>query len=135
MPGRGFLDVARDVAAGATEYHQRTAVVNAYYALVLECRDALLGWGFTMPRRDNMHTWVRLRFTYATNADLQAIGKALDRLVQQRNRASYDLLSPMFAAPSVAQNAIQHATDALALLDQIENDSARRSAAIASIRP
>jgi hypothetical protein len=32
MPGRGFLDVVRDVAAGATDYHRRAAVVHAYYA-------------------------------------------------------------------------------------------------------
>ena len=37
MPGRGFLDVARELAAGATEYHWRSAAVNAYYALFLEC--------------------------------------------------------------------------------------------------
>jgi len=135
MPGKGFLDVARDLAAGLTEYHRRAAVVNAYYALVLECRDALSRWGFVMPRRDNMHAWVRLRFTYAGDADLKFIGYALDKLVKDRNEASYDLRSTAFGSPAVAQDAIRDATTALALLDQIDGDPVRRAAAIAAIRP
>src|SRR5947209_8691515 len=135
MAGRGFLQVARDVATGTTQYHWRTAVVNAYYALVLECRDALSGWGFVMPPRDNMHAWVRLRFIYAADADLCAIGRTLDPLVRQRNKASYDLQSPAFSSTVVAQSAIQDATAGIALLDQIEADPARRAAAIAAVRP
>lgn len=135
MPGRGFLEVARDVAVGSTEFHWRAAVVHAYYALVLECRDVLFRWGFTMPRRDNMHSWVRLRFTYASDAGLKHIGAALDILVRQRNEANYDLQSSTFTSPQVAQDAIQGAVDALALLDQIDADPARRAAAIAAIPP
>jgi hypothetical protein len=135
MSGRDFLIVARDVAAGATESHWRAAVIHAYYALVLECRDALFRWGFVMPRRDNMHTWVRLRFTYAADVDLKTIGDDLDNLVQERNRASYDLQSTAFSVASVAHIAIGDATSSLALLDQIEGDPARQAAAIASIQP
>ncbi len=135
MPGRGFLDVARDVANGKTEFHYRAAVIHAYYALILECRDTLFRWKFVMPRRDNMHAWVRLRFTYATSADVKPIGDALDRLVQDRNEASYNLKSSAFATSVIAHNAIGYASAALILLDQIEADPARRTAAIASIRP
>jgi len=67
---------------------------------------------------------------------LKQIGRVLDRLVQLHNHASYDLRAlPAFSSPVEAQLAIQDATDALALLDAIESDSARLAAAIASLRP
>ena len=55
MKGRAFMDVARDVVLGATEGHCRAAVGHAYYALLLECRDLLLHWGFTILSRHNVH--------------------------------------------------------------------------------
>ena len=136
MPGRGFLDLAKEVVKGATEYHWRGAAVHAYYAVLLEGRDALLRWGFPVPRRDSVHSYVRLRFTYATEPDLKQIGDVLDFLVRLRNRASYDLsMLVQFSSATAAQNAIQMAEDALALLDAIEADAARLAAARASITP
>lgn len=136
MPGRGFLRVAQDVVAGKTEYHWRAASVHAYYALLLECRDALDRWGFIKPRADNVHHWVRLRFSYASEADLKALGQLLDSLVRLRNDANYDLGTRLeFSSPRRALQAIRDATAGLTLLDDIDTDPVRRAAAVASLRP
>lgn len=136
MQGRAFLEVARQVVAGTTEAHWRATVIHAYYALVLECRDALHRWGFPMAPRHAVHSAVRLRFVYATDPDLKRLGYALDNWCAHRNHASYDL-SPLgkFATDDLAQDAIAEVAADLALLDSIDNDPARRAAAIAAIHP
>jgi len=83
-----------------------------------------------------VHAQVRLRLVFATDPDLKEIGRKLEKLGMDRNSASYDLRAlPIFASVVAAQDAVKKATDALALLDAIENDPVRRGAAIASIRP
>jgi hypothetical protein len=136
MRPRAFVDLAKELAAGPTESHWRGAVGRAYYGLMLECRDTLLAWGFTLPPRDKVHAVVRLRMTYSTDNDVKRIGLTLDHLGQLRNRADYDLkTSKYFSSRVSAQQAVQDAVDALALLDGIESNPARRAVAIASIRP
>ncbi|HZT83054.1 MAG TPA: hypothetical protein VFA26_22690 [Gemmataceae bacterium] len=131
MPGREFLKVARDVVNRPSEYHRRAAFVHAYHGLFLGCRDALFRWGFKHPRRDNVHTWTRLRFAFATDHELRDIGDALDQLGQSRNQANYNLNPhPDLATEAPAQKAIQDAADPLALLDALDADPARRAAAI-----
>jgi hypothetical protein len=130
------LDLARELVAGATEAHWRGAAGRAYYALVLECRDALSRWRFAVPRGQAMHAWVRLRLTYAADQDLKQIGWTLDLLVRLRNHADYDLApTPVFASVLRARDAAQRAADALALLDTLEADPARLAAAVATIQP
>jgi hypothetical protein len=83
-----------------------------------------------------VHAFVRLRFTYATDPDVKAIGYILDSLVQTRNEADYRLAIPgAFASPCAAELAIDDARAAIALLDLIEGDPHRLATAIASIRP
>jgi hypothetical protein len=136
MEGRAFLDLARELAAGVSESHWRGAAGRAYYGLMLECRDALLRWGFVMPPRDKVHAVVRLRMVYSSDKDVKRIGFTLDHLGQLRNRADYDLNAlKYFGSPIHARQATQDAADALTSLDTMDADPARRAAAIASIRP
>jgi hypothetical protein len=79
---------------------------------------------------------VRLKFTYAANAELKRIGTVLEYLVDLRNHASYHLgYFTEFNSAAAAVSAIQDANDAIALLDAIEADPKRRAAAIASLPP
>src|SRR5437016_3570836 len=120
MKGRAFLQVARSDVAGPGEAFWRAAAVHSYYALVLECRDALLRWGATIPPRHNVHAATRLKMLYAGDADLKQLGRVLEKLVWLRNHASYDLrASATFSSDSKAHEAIREASD----LDAIENDS------------
>jgi hypothetical protein len=93
-------------------------------------------WGLPPVPRQQLHAQVRLRLVYASDVGLKKIGDALEVLNKHRNAASYDLqVLPQFASPKVSQVDVQLVTSALALLDSIDADQARRAAAIASIRP
>ncbi len=135
MQGRRFLQLAEELVVGTQEYHSRGATIHSYYALFLECRDALGRWAIGIGRQD-VHHAVRLKFAYARDADLKSIADHLDWLVRRRGPASYDLSArPDFADESCAQEAIVRATKGLALLDAIDFDPTRRAAAIAFLPP
>jgi hypothetical protein len=137
VPGREFLTLAREILAwGNLPRHWRSVVIHAYYAVLLECREAMTRWGLPPLVRQQVHAQVRLRLLYATNAELQEIGRKLERLGMDRNTASYDLRSsPLFATSVGAQDAVKKAEDALALLDAMDADPIRRAAGAASIKP
>jgi hypothetical protein len=135
MQGRAFIDLAPGILAGNTEAHRRGAAGRAYYGLMLECRDALLRWGFKQPARDSVHSFVRLRFSYAAEPDLKKIGRVLEDLAKLRGRADYDLsLHVDFVSNVPGQQAIDDARAALNLLDAIDTDPVRQAAAIAAVR-
>lgn len=135
MQGRDWLDLARQIVTGGTEVHWRGAAGRAYYALFLECRDAILRWGFMIPPRENVHAFVRLRFLFPANAELKNIGDVIDRLSRLRNRADYDLGSlPDFTTPVGLLRLRRPVWRAEPLLDAINADPARQAVAIASIR-
>ena len=136
MRGRAFLDVARALASGTTESHWRATVIHSYYALMLECRDALARWGISLPPHQNVHSAVRLRLVFAADPDLKQIGLTLEDWGQHRNQASYNLAPlPKFTTNKLAQRSLTKIAAALALLDALEADPARRAAAIASFPP
>jgi hypothetical protein len=111
-------------------------LIHSYYALLLECRDAMSRWGLPPLPRQQVHAQVRLRLSFSSDRDLKQIGYWLEDLGKHRNRANYDLHpQPSFATAALAQQAVKVAADALALLDAIDTDPARRAAAVASITP
>jgi hypothetical protein len=136
MQGRAFLDQARDSLPGTKPRQRRAAIIHAYYALLLECREAMIRWGLPTLQRLQVHSQVRLRLIYSTDAELNDIGHLLERMGQHRNDASYNLSNlPIFDTPVAATDHIQKAADAIARLDAIDADPVRRAVAIASIRP
>lgn len=134
MQGRQFLHLAQEIIAGGTEVHWRGTVGRAYYALMLECREALLRWGFLIPSRDNVHHWVRMRFYFPAHPDLRMIGGILDTFGRLRNGADYDLSTlPAFLTDRYAQIAIREVARGISVLDAMDTDPIRRAGAIAAI--
>jgi len=135
MDGSRFLDIARELLRGTTEAHWRTAAGRAYYALMLEGRDLLHRWGFAAPPRDQVHAFVRLRFSYAADPDLKEVGRALEELGKLRNQADYQLTAgPRFSSFGKARQAVQDAENQLVLLKLVDADLPRRTAVITDIR-
>jgi hypothetical protein len=134
MRGRAFLNTARRLVSSKAEEDWRTAAGRAYYALMQEGNDALGRWGIKPHPRENVHMFVRLRFTYGANKDVTGIGNKLDALVRLRNEADYQLGVPgRFATGKAAGQAVVDAEAGIDLLDQIEADPVRRAAVIATI--
>jgi hypothetical protein len=136
MDGRAFLDVARELAAGLSEPHWRSSVGRAYYALLHEVLATLQRWGFSLPPRDKVHTFARLKLVYATDPNLKRIGLTLEALGRLRNAADYQLsTSGPFVSAKIAVSVLADAEAAILLVDAIEANSARRTAAVGSIPP
>ncbi len=126
--------MARELAAGASEPHWRSSVGRAYYALLHEVPGTLKRWGFSLPPRDKVHTFARLKLVFATAPDLKRIGLTLEALGRLRNTADYQLSLPgPFVSARIADSAVADAEAAVVLLDALEADPARRTAAVGSI--
>jgi hypothetical protein len=128
--------LARELLPGTLPRHWRAIIIHAYYGLLLEIREAMTRWGLPPLPRHQVHPQARLRLTYSTDPDLKRIGKILEDLSRHRNTANYDLrFLPLVASPADARTDVKDATNALALLDAIDADPARRAAAVAAIPP
>jgi hypothetical protein len=136
MDGRSLLEIGRELAARSTEAHRRSSVGRAYDALLHEVLGALARWGFALPPRDKVHSFARLKFIDATHPDLKRIGLALESLGRLRNVADYQIgNSGPFASAKIAVSVLRDAESAVALLDAIEADPARRAGAVRTIPP
>jgi hypothetical protein len=93
-------------------------------------------WGFSLPPRDKVHTFTRLKLVYARDPDLKWIGLTLEALGRLRNAADYQLsTSGPFVSARIAVSALADSEAAILLLDTIEADPARRTTTVASIPP
>ncbi len=136
MHGRALLDVAHDLADGPGEAHWRSSVGRAYYALLHEVLGTLQHWGFSLPPRDKVHTFARLKLLYATDPDLKRIGLTLEALGRLRNAADYQLsLSGPFLSSRIAVSGLGRRRGRRRLAYALEADPARRAVAVASIPP
>jgi hypothetical protein len=136
MNGRALFDVARELAAGSSEAHWRSSAGRSYYALLNEVLGTLRRWGFSLPPRDKMHTFARLKLVYSTDSDLKRIGLTLEAVGRLRNTADYQLSSSgPFVSAGTAVQVLADAEAAVALLDALDADPARRTAAVGTIPP
>jgi hypothetical protein len=133
MNGRKFLDVARAAVEDPSEEWQRTAMGRVYYALFLECRDAIERWGFVASSTYQAHAVVRNRLLATNHADLKYLGRSLDDLFKMRAHPDYDLTMPPIPTFQIELN-IDLAEDGVALLDEIESDPAKRAAVVAALQ-
>src|SRR5262245_30991085 len=132
MNGRSFLNVARAAVADPGEEWQRTAAGRTYFALFLECRDALEQWGLAATAIHQAHAAVRNRLLGTTHPDLKDLGGLLVEFHKARVQADYDLTTPPVSSFQVELD-IDRAEDAVATLDEIDGDPARRAAVIAAL--
>jgi hypothetical protein len=133
MTGRDFLNVARVAVEDLAEEWQRTAASRGYYALFLECRDAVARWGFAPSSIYQAHAAIRNRLLATNHPDLKSFGRSLADLFDLRAQADYDMLTP-FAPPFQVELYLDEAEAAIALLDETDNDPGKRAAAIAALQ-
>ena len=114
MDGRALLDVARELASGSGEPYWRSSVGRAYYAVLHDVLGTLQRWGFSLPPRDKVHTFARLKLIYATDRDLKQVGLMLEALGQLRNAADYQLaVSGPFISAKITVSALADAQAAI----------------------
>lgn len=113
-----YLDLAQQLAGSVatasigTEAKYRAAISRAYYAAFCKSRNYLRDIdGTPIPKSGDAHRFVKNEFKSSADTVRQSIGKDLDRLRIERNKADYDdVVASMTAttkfALSLAQNII-----------------------------
>jgi hypothetical protein len=135
MDGREFLHSARHLMALPNEANWRSVASRLYLALLHEAQAALERWGFPRPVQEDIHNFVFLRFDSSPNLDLLRVGDALKRLGTFAQDADFALETVgAFVDASAASHHLILSQVGIDLLDQIDNDPARRVAGIADIR-
>jgi hypothetical protein len=115
MNGRDFLPLARTLSNLGTEPAWRSAVSRAYYAAFHVARDWVSALGFVVPAAERAHGYLWLRLSNCGAPTVQGAGANLNILRRERNRADYDVGSPLTAA--VMARSLQRAQDIIQALD------------------
>jgi hypothetical protein len=135
MDGRAFLGSAQHLLGVDTEANRRSAAGRLYLALLHEGNAALERWGFPRPAQDDIHSFVLSRFNSAPNLDLLRVADALKQLRALAEVADYALASPGVFVDAIEISRRQIlAQVTVDLLEQIDNDTARRTAAVTDLR-
>lgn len=92
-----YLDLAQQLTGSSTtsvvgaEARSRAAISRAYYAAFCKSRNHLRDVdGKTIPTSGDSHRIVKADLKNSSDATRQSIGKNLDRLRIERNKADYD---------------------------------------------
>ena len=96
MTGKAFIDVANELAAGASEAHWRSATSRAYYAAYHVAKEALEQAGIRIPAGPSGHEHVKRCLDNSQDYHLETAGNKLGVLRSNRIRADYRLASISF---------------------------------------
>ena len=117
MPGREFMDIARQLSGERSRAALRTAIGRYCYAAFLECR----AWGerslgFERTRSAREHQFVR-SLMRDTDPEIESM---LTALRAKRNAADYDMDIPTAVIAREAELARMLATAIIASIDVVE---------------
>ena len=130
-----FLVAAQHLLSLPQEVCWRSAASRLYLAVLHEARVALDRWGFPLPAQDDIHDFVLSRFDSVPNMDLLRVADVLDRLRKFTANADFALSSVgLFANAVAVSRHLLLAQVGIDLLDQIDNDPARRATAIGDLQ-
>jgi uncharacterized protein (UPF0332 family) len=115
MNAQDFLSLAQTLSGQATEACWRSAISRAYYAAFHVARVLLRDLGFRIPRADQAHAYLWLRLSNCGEPQIQVAGQRLRDLRSERNRADYDIETPLLQAAAAVQ--IRIAEDLIQFLD------------------
>jgi hypothetical protein len=135
VDGRAFLDSVRLLLTVPSEANRRSAAGPLYCALLNEARDALERWGYPVPARADVPSFVLAPLATVPNMDLVRVADPLEQCEHFRELADDSRTRlTIFDDDGEAKRLLLLAVIAIDVLDQIESDTARRAAVIADLR-
>lgn len=123
MNFRDFLNLAENLAKGASEAEWRTCVSRAYYGAFHVACDFLKVLGFRVPRSERGHSFVWLRLSNCGDDDVMKSGRSLNDLRGRRNASDYQ--ERIAVSSAHANDALKSAQSIIKQLDAVLNQPIR----------